>query len=153
VRRRIVPAIGDDRPRTSLVDVDDLVEALILAAESPRSSGQTYFVTDGRAYAWPEITAAIAEELGVRGFRVRVPFAVQLLAARLAEAAARRTGRAPRLTREIVRAGRDHFWIYDGSKIERELGFRPRHGLRGSVRRTVESLRRPARPAGPGTGA
>ena len=91
VRRRIVPAIGDSRPRTSLVDVDDLVEALILAAESPRSPGQTYFVTDGRAYAWPEITAAIAEELGVRGFRVSVPFAVQMLAARLAETAARLT--------------------------------------------------------------
>lgn len=152
VRRRIVPAIGDRRPRTSLVDVDDLVEALILAAESPRSPGQTYFVTDGRAYAWPEITAAIAEELGVRGFRVRVPFAVQLLAARLAESAARRTRRPPRLTREIVRAGRDHFWIYDGSKIERELGFRPRYGMRESVRRTVEALGFAVRPSGPGPG-
>ena len=67
--------------------MDDLVEALILAAESPRSPGQTYFVTDGRAYAWPEITAAIAEELGVRGFRVRGPFVVQLLAARPARRA------------------------------------------------------------------
>jgi nucleoside-diphosphate-sugar epimerase len=152
-RRRIVPAIGDGRPRTSVIDVDDLVEALVLAAESPRSAGRTYYVTDGRAYAWPEITAAIAEELGVRGFRVRVPFAVQLLAASLAEAAAGLTRRPPRLTREIVRAGRDSFWIYDGSKIERELGFRPRFSMRDSVRRTVEALGAAARPAGPGRAA
>jgi nucleoside-diphosphate-sugar epimerase len=138
LRKRIVPALGDDRPRTSLVDVDDLVEALLLVAGDPRSAGQTYFVTDGRAYAWPEITAAIAEELGVKRFTVKVPFAVQLLAARLAETAARLGRKPPLLTREIVRAARDHFWIYDGSKIERELGFHPKYGLRESIRRAVE---------------
>lgn len=139
LRWRISPAFGDDRPRTSLIDVDDLVEALLLAAESPAAVGRTYYVTDGRAYAWPEIMAALAEELGARGPRARVPFRAQLLAAGLAELVARRTGRPPRLTREIVRAGRDHFWIYDGSRIERELGFRPRYGLRDSVRRAVQA--------------
>jgi nucleoside-diphosphate-sugar epimerase len=141
LRKRLVPALGDGRPRTSLVDVDDLVEALLLAAEDPRSTGQTYFVTDGRAYAWSEITAAVAAELGIHRFTVKVPFAVQMLAARLAEAAARLTRRPPLLTREIVRAARDYFWIYDGSKIERELGFHPRYVLRESVRRAVEESR------------
>ncbi len=141
LRKRLLPALGDGRPRTSLVDVDDLVEALLLAAEDPRSAGQTYFVTDGRTYAWPEIMAAVAEELGAKRFMVKVPFAVQLLAARLAETAARLGRRPPLLTREIVRAARDYFWIYDGSKIERELGFHPRYGLRESVRRAVEESR------------
>jgi len=145
LRKRLVPALGDGRPRTSLIDVDDLVEALILAAENSRSVGQTYFVTDGRAYAWPEITAAVAEELGVGRFKVKVPFAVQMLAARLAETAARLRRRPPLLTREIVRSGRDYSWIYDGSKIERDLGFRPKYGLRESVRRAVEAARPAAR--------
>jgi nucleoside-diphosphate-sugar epimerase len=148
LRRRILPAIGDARPRTSLIDVDDLVEALILAAEDARSVGQTFFVTDGRAYAWPEIMAALAEELGVGRFRVRIPYGAQVLAARLAESAARLTRRPPALTLDIVRAGHDHFWIYDGSKIGRELGFRPRFTMRDSVRRTVEACGRGrARPA------
>jgi nucleoside-diphosphate-sugar epimerase len=141
LRKRLLPALGDGRPRTSLVDVDDLVEALLLAAEDPRSAGRTYFVTDGGAYAWPEITAAIAGELGVKRFMIKIPFAVQMLAARLAETAARLGRKAPLLTREIVRAARDHFWIYDGSKIGRELGFRPRYDMRGSVRRAVEESR------------
>lgn len=154
LRWRISPAIGDDRPRTSLVDVDDLVEALILAADSPASLGRTYYVTDGRAYAWPEIMAALAEEIGVRGPRLRVPFRAQLLAAGLAELVARRTGRPPRLTRDIVRAGRDHYWIYDGSRIGRELGFRPRYGLRDSVRRAVRAEGRGSgRWVRPGSGA
>ena len=141
LHKRLTPAFGDGRTRTSLIDVDDLVSALILAAESPRSAGQTYFVTDGRAYAWPEVAAVVAEEYGGRRRAVKVPFGVQLLAARLAEAAARLSGRPPRLTREIVRAARDYSWVYDGSKIERELGFRPKHGLRESVRRAAEESR------------
>jgi nucleoside-diphosphate-sugar epimerase len=139
LRRRLSPSIGDGRPRTSLVDVDDLVTALILAAEDPRSAGETYFVTDGGAYAWPEIIAALAEELGVGRFRIGVPFGIQIAAAGLAEAFSRATGRPPRLTREIVRAGHDRFWLYDGSKIGRDLGFRPRYGMRDSVRRAVEA--------------
>lgn len=137
LRRRIIPAIGDDRPRTSLIDVDDLVEALIMASGDARSIGQTYYVTDGHSYAWPEITAALAAEIGVRRFGIPVPQGPQMVAAALAEAAARLTGKPPALTRDIVRAGRDHFWIYDGSKIERELGFRARFTMRDSVRRTV----------------
>lgn len=141
LRRGLVPAFGDGRQRTSLIDVDDLVAALILAAENPRSAGQTYFVTDGRAYSWTEIAATVAEEFGERRFSVKVPFGVQLLAARLAEAAARLSGRPPRLTREIVRAAREYSWVYDGSKIERDLGFRPEFSLRESVRRAADRLR------------
>jgi nucleoside-diphosphate-sugar epimerase len=137
LRRRLSPVIGDGRPRTSLVDVDDLVSALILAADHPRAVGETYFVTDGGSYAWPEIMAALAEELGIGRFKLGIPCGAQLLAAGLAEAACCITGRPPRLTREIVRAGRDHFWLYNGSKICRELGFRPLYDMRDSVRRAV----------------
>jgi nucleoside-diphosphate-sugar epimerase len=141
LRRGLMPSFKGAAPRTSLIDVDDLAAALILAAESPRSAGQTYFVTDGRDYAWSEVAAAVAEEFGRPRFCVKVPFGVQLLAARLEEAAARRSGRPPRLTREIVRASRDHSWVCDGSKIERELGFRAKYGLRESARRAAEELR------------
>lgn len=142
VRRRLFPSFGDDRPRTSLIDVDDLVAALILAAESPAAAGRVYFVTDGRAYAWNEITHCIAEELGVKGPTIRIPYRLQLLAAGLEERAARRSGRVPRLTRELVRAGHDYFWIYEGSAARRDLGFSPRYGLRDSIRRALDEAGR-----------
>ena len=83
LRLRLSPSVGDARPRTSLVDVDDLVEALILASEHPLAVGRTYFVTDGGAYAWPEIVEALADEAGVGRFRIRVPYGLQLAAAGL----------------------------------------------------------------------
>ncbi len=140
LNKRIVPDVGDERPRTSLVDVDDLVEALILAAGDVRSIGQTYYVTDGRSYSWPEITAALADELGLGRVKLRVPFGAQVLAAQLAEVSSRLSGRPPALTRDIVRAGKDDFWIYDGSKICRELGFCPRSTMRDAVRRAVRAF-------------
>jgi dihydroflavonol-4-reductase len=141
LRRRIVPAIGDKRPRTSLIDVDDLVDALILVAGDARAVGRTFYVTDGRAYAWPEVTEALAAELAVGRLRVGVPFGAQLLAAGVTEAAARLTGRSPALTRDIVRAGHDSFWLYDSSRIREELGFRPATSMRESIRRAVEAYR------------
>ncbi len=153
LKRRIMPVIGDDQPRTSLIDVDDLVEALILASGDARSLGQTYYVTDGRAYAWTEITAALADEVGAGRIRIPVPQGPQMAAAALVEAAARLTGTTPALTRDIVRAGRDHFWIYDGSKIERELGFRAQYTMRESVRRTVQAASVPGGRAGRGAKA
>jgi nucleoside-diphosphate-sugar epimerase len=140
MRRRIVPSLGNGRPRTSLIDVEDLVRALILAAEDPRSVGRTYFVTDGRAYAWRDVVEAVRDELGLRGPVLRVPYAVQITAAWLSEKAARLSRRPPRLTREIVRSGRAYHWIYDGSRFERDLGFRAERSMRDSVRRAVDAV-------------
>jgi len=141
LRLRLAPKVGDGRPRTSLIDVDDLADALILAAGDPRAAGRTYYVTDGLAYAWPEITGALAEELAAGRLRIPVAFGAQMLAAGLAEAAARLSRRRPALTRDIVRAGRDSFWLYDGSRIREELGYRPATSMRLSIRRAVEAYR------------
>ncbi|MEW5902687.1 MAG: hypothetical protein AB1715_14575, partial [Acidobacteriota bacterium] len=80
---------------------------------------------------------AIQEELGIRHVLVKVPFAVQVLVAALAEAAARRSGKKPLFTRQSVVATRRYFWVYDGSKIKRALGFEPRTGLKEAIRETI----------------
>ncbi len=138
IKRRILPVVGTGEPQTSLCYVGDAVDALILAGESDGSTGKTYFLSDPRPYAWREITAAIAETLGIGFFVFRVPFALQMLAAAGSKISARLTGRSPALSRESVKASRKYFWIYDGSKISRELGFLPKTGLREAVRKTIE---------------
>jgi nucleoside-diphosphate-sugar epimerase len=142
IRRRIVPVVGNGRPQTSLADVADVVEALALCAENPRALGEIYFITDGKAYAWREIVAAAIRELGLRPPFLKVPFAVQYAASSIEEGTARRQRRAPRLTREQVLAVRKYYWIYDGTKIRRELGFKPVWDMPGSIRRTVQWMLR-----------
>jgi nucleoside-diphosphate-sugar epimerase len=137
LERRVRPLVGTDETRTSLASVDDVVRALILAAESPKSNGEIYYVTDGGAYSWREVTAALVEGLGLRGFALPIPYPVQLGAAAASQAVARLRGTAPLLSVQHVRATRTLSWVYDGSKIERELGFSPSQDLKETVRRVV----------------
>jgi 2-alkyl-3-oxoalkanoate reductase len=137
IRKRIVPILGTANTRTSILSVQDLIRALILAAEDPRSAGRTYFVTDGRIYSLREITSAIAETLGVRGACFPVPFAVQYAAACVAEAASRLRGTRPALVRRHVVDARKHSWVYDGSRIRREIGFEPMMDMKDAVRSAV----------------
>jgi len=137
VRRGIMPLVGNGQPQTSLCDVDDLVRALILAAERPEALGQTYLVTDGRDYVWQDITLTLAEELGLRKMRIKVPYGFQYTLAWLAEQTSRLTNKPPLLSREMLRSGHRFEWMYDGGKIQRELGFSPRFTMRDSVRRAV----------------
>lgn len=136
-KRRITPLVGTGEPRTSICYVGDVVEALILAAASPQAAGRTYFLAYPRPYAWAEVIAAIQEAVGIHSSFVKIPYAVQWLAAIAAEAAARLTRQKPRLTRATVTASRKYYWIYDGSRFERELGFMPRTDLREAIRRTI----------------
>ena len=137
VRRGIMPVVGNGQLQTSLCDVEDLVRALILAAERPEALGQSYLVTDGRDYAWRDITLAVAQELGLRKIRLKVPYGFQVALAWLAEGTSRLTSKPPLLSREMLRSGHRFEWLYDGAKIQRELGFSPRFTMRESVHRAV----------------
>lgn len=137
VRRRIMPVIGTGTPQTSLCYVGDVVEALILAAEHPRAAGRTYFLADPKPYAWEDVNLAVARALGIRGPMLKVHYPVQLLAAAVSEAAAKVSKTRPRLTLGYVRSARFYEWIYDASRIRRELGFEPRTGLQDAVEKSV----------------
>jgi nucleoside-diphosphate-sugar epimerase len=137
LRKRIKPLIGRKGSRTSIAAVGDIVRALVLVAEDPRSSGRIYYVTDGRAYSWREITDAVAEAAGVGRFYLPVPFPVQYLIAALAEGVARIWKKAPLVSREHVLASRRHCWVYDGSRIGRELGFKSETDMKTAVRDAV----------------
>jgi nucleoside-diphosphate-sugar epimerase len=137
IKRRILPLVGSGSPQTSLCSVFDLVEALCLVAEKPESSAQVYFVTDSRAYAWKEISEAIAEALGVRSFLFKVPYGLQYMIAAASETRARLTGCDPLLTRQSVRSARKYDWIYDDTKIRKDLGFSHHWTLKETIRQTI----------------
>lgn len=137
IKKRIKPIVGNGEPQTSLCYVEDVARALILAAESELAGDKTYFLADPRPYAWEEITAAIAETLDIQFFLLRIPYFLQFLIACFSEAVAKMAGRRASLTRESVVATKRYYWIYDGSKIKKELGFVPRTGLKEAIDKTI----------------
>lgn len=63
------PVLGDGTQRRSMAYVDNICLGLVLAAESPRANGETYWIADERPYSLNEIVATVSEVLESFGFR------------------------------------------------------------------------------------
>lgn len=80
----VVPLGGLDAPRT-FVYVENLVDALMLAARHPSASRRTFLIADGRDVSVSEIVRTLARALGRRPAAVwNLPAGVLRLLARLA---------------------------------------------------------------------
>ena len=58
------PPIPETENRRSMIHVDDLVRALLLAAEDKRANGEIFIVTDGVPHSSSEIYEAICQSVG-----------------------------------------------------------------------------------------
>jgi dihydroflavonol-4-reductase len=109
------------RTQISVVDIDDCARGHILA-ESNGRAGQRYVLNSGTLPIQEAL--AIVRRLAGRGPKAHlVPGPLAMVAATVAEVAARAMGRSPAVCREMVRTLL-HGHTYDGSKAERELGLR-----------------------------
>lgn len=126
------PPLPETGNKRSMVHVDDVVQALILAAETPAVNGQTYIVTDDQAYSTRQIYEAICRSLGRPVPRWTCPvFALKLVGVS-GDLVARVTGRNPQVTSEAVEKLIGSAW-YSCAKIQREFGYRPSRDLYSAI--------------------
>lgn len=107
----------------NMVHVDDVAAGHVAALKYGRT-GERY-ILGGQNAAFAEILATIAAVTGRPAPRIEIPRAPLFPVAFLAEAWARRTGRAPLLTLDGLRMAKRHMY-FSSDKAERELGYRPR---------------------------
>lgn len=132
-RRRFVPIGPGDNLRT-LVFEDDLAAAAALAATNPAAAGRIYNVSDGTTHPLGQIVAAICAALGRRPPAWHAPVGPVRAALRVASIIDRRLpAMLDKYLEEVA---------VDGSKIQRELGFRPSTSLTDGWRETVDEMRR-----------
>ena len=121
--------------------VDNVVDAILLAAESPEAIGQAFNVSDGTGATWAEYATQFASALGCRPPRINLPFHVAMAIARVMEAPYAYTGLKgrPLLTRHAVYllGVNQEFPI---EKAKRLLGFASKVGLSEGIQRSVEWL-------------
>ncbi len=135
LQRRFYLLPGDGRNYHQMIYVDDAARGMELALQ-PQAAGQTYILVGPRATA-RQVYAALAEALGRREV-IYVPTAVGRLLGVSLEALYKAVGarRAPLIT--PFRLGilvNNNAW--EGSKAERELGFRYQVGLTEGMRNAV----------------
>lgn len=106
----------------SLVDVRDAAEAFVAALTRGELYGRHLMGVNMRL---KEFYGRLSRLTGVSPPPLRMPGTLNVLGARLMERWADLRGRDPALTPQEVEIG-EHFFYFDSSKAERELGFRAR---------------------------
>lgn len=139
-RGRFPPWPENDNKR-SMVHVEDVVQALILAAENPAANGQIYIVTDGKGYSTREIYVGICNALNRPVPHWHVPLSVLNASARLGDFLQVISGRRMPINTSMLSKLQGSAW-YSSEKIERELGFVAQFGFFDALPEMIEEYRR-----------
>ncbi len=137
--RGIALVPGSTAARTSLVHVDDLVDAILACLENPAARGRLMDLCDGKpgGYDWREL-AAVAEAVYRRRVRLFHPPAPLLNAiARLILWGSRLTGRPAMLTPPKLRELRHEDWVVDNQAITAATGWSPQITLQAGLEQLV----------------
>lgn len=123
--RGILPVPRGPERLLQFIHVNDLVDALLLAATTPTTTG-IYHVAEPQSYAWSEITNWLAQAVGRRVRAVRIPAWLVRTAATVSEFVAMTRGRATIFNREKAREMLAPGWLCETEAAKRDLGFEGR---------------------------
>jgi nucleoside-diphosphate-sugar epimerase len=135
-RRRFIP-IGRGDNRRTLIYVNDLASAALLAGNHAGAAGQILNATDGQIHTLRQILEATYRSLGRRPPPFHVPLSAACAGARLVERAAEMVGGEPPITRSAIATLAEDVAV-SGAKLKRELGFLPQYDLLGGWRETMQ---------------
>ena len=122
----------DTGNRRSMVHVDDIAEAALLAVDRPLADGRVFVLCDGEAYSTRRIYQAMCRSAGRPVPRWEVPAWVLRVAARAGDALGAKGRRAVPFDSEALDRLLGSAW-YDSSRARRELGWAPRWTLEAAL--------------------
>jgi len=134
----LMTTIGFDKKLISLIYVQDLVKGFMLAAESGKSAGQTYFISSEKHYTWEEIGNITAKVLSKKPVKIKVPHSVVYGIAAIAQVLASFSSKPATLNMEKARDITRNAWICDTSKAIRELNYHQSISIEEGIKRTCE---------------
>ncbi|MFQ6673024.1 MAG: NAD-dependent epimerase/dehydratase family protein, partial [Candidatus Tectimicrobiota bacterium] len=130
--------IGSGHQPFSLVYVENLVDAMLSAAEQPEAVGQVYLITDGEPVTRRQLVETVCGGLGLARPTRTVPLGVAKAASRLLEAAYRLMGkREPPVLNRFKLKFMATPLTFSIEKARRELGYEPRFSFAEGMAATL----------------
>ena len=111
---------------TNLIHVDDLVRGMILAAESEKSAGQTYYLSGDGIFSWKDITAMIEKAAGKKALMLYIPKFAARMTGWINEIKMRASGKPEFLSSSKIEEGLQDYWICSYNKAKRDFGYKPK---------------------------
>jgi len=131
-----LPELGN---RRSMVHVDDVVRAAILAAEKPQAAGQTYIVTDGQAYSTRQMYEWICDALHKPIPGWIVPFGLLKALGKVGDAIGAVQGKRFMFDSDALKSLTGSAY-YSAEKIQHELGFKAQQHLKQALPEIIRYL-------------
>jgi nucleoside-diphosphate-sugar epimerase len=135
------PMVGMKEKFVSLIHVSDLVRGFVMAAESEKAAGQTYFISSKQVYGWKEIGEVARAVIGRSAVRIRIPEAGVFIIAAFSEFFGLFSKKPVLINFEKARDMVQDYWTCDSSKAQRDFGFTQQIPLEEGIRNTVEWYR------------
>lgn len=126
----------------SAVYVDDFIQALIRAAQSPNTVGKGYFICDGSPVTWERFQQQIVETVGRRVRELDLPEFLVHLTAFGGEFLTALDGKPRLFNRQKARMGSQAAWTCDHTAAREDFGYVPEVNLQDGVRRTYDWYRK-----------
>lgn len=134
--------VGYRKQVLTFIYVDDLVNAMFDAVESPDTVKKKYIISEDRAYTQKEFREIVARLLGKKWV---IPIKLPLWMARLASTVAEKWGairmRPSTLNRDKYKIMRQRNWNCDVTEAKTDFNFNPRFSLEEGLRATIEAYK------------
>ncbi len=125
-----------------LTHVDDIVEAIILAAQEPQTAGRDYMVTDPAIWSCQQVAEAMGAGLGRRVRSLSIPMPVARIVGAGNDALSKVLGRSvSALTGDKVRELSHAPWLASSSRLTVDSGWKPKWELRSGLESTIKWYR------------
>jgi len=141
VSRNRFPPLPEVGNRRSMVHVQDVIQAALLAAEKPQAVGQIFIVSDARAYSTRQIYEWMCQALEQSSPRWTVPLWLLRSLSRAGDLIGRRRGRRWLFDSDTLNKLVGSAW-FSSQKIESLLGFRPMWTLEKGMPEMVNEMQR-----------
>lgn len=129
---------GNREKRASAVYVDDLLDALLAAAQSERTRSRGYFICDGVPYTWGDIQGHIAAAVGKRALELSLPSFVVPIAGFAGELLTAVDKKPRLLNRQKAMLDAQFAWLCTHEAAREDFGYAPRVSMAEGTRRAYE---------------
>lgn len=129
---------GNRHKRVSAVYVDDLLNAIVNAAQAETTIGRGYFICDGTVYTWGEIQDHIMRAVGKKAITLSLPGFVVPMAGQVGEWLTAIDKKPRILNRQKAILDAQSAWLCTHEAAKADFGYAPTVPMAEGTKRTYE---------------
>ncbi len=134
--------VGYRKQMLTFIYVNDLVNAMYDALESPLTVGKTYIISEPQAYTQSQFRKIVARELGGKWvIPVKLPMWMVYVASVVAEKIGVLRGKPSTLNRDKFKIMKQRNWNCDVTPAQQDFGFKVAYPLERGIKETVKAYR------------